>query len=67
MVRAWTRTARRAKTPDSQLASHDHLGLVRIDRAALLEQVDRRFVAIYKQQALAEDVQVDELACKREY
>lgn len=47
----------------SQFSCHDHLGLVRVDRAALLEQVNCCFVAIYKQQALPEDVEVDQLAC----
>ena len=49
---------------DSQFACHDHLGLVRVDGAALLEQVDGCFVGIYKQDALPENVQIDKLACQ---
>ena len=46
-----------------QFAGHDHLGLVRVDRAALLEQVNCCLVAIHKQQALPENVEVDQFAC----
>ncbi len=47
----------------SQLACHDHLGFVGVDRAALLEEVDGGLVGIYEQQALSENVEVDKFAC----
>ena len=48
----------------SQLACHDHLGLVRVDRAAFLKEVDGGLIGIYEQQTLPKNIQVDKFACE---
>ena len=55
----------RAERGHLQFARHDHLGLVGVDGTALLEEVDGCLVGIYKQDTLAENVEVDELAWPR--